>query len=111
MTIGSGVKYICDGAFYYCNTIVEVTLGSSVEYIGSGAFQICQNLEEIRIPASVKEIGAFAFTSCYFGSAVFEDADGWCVGGENISSELISDNERAAGMLIVSHTDYTWVKR
>ena len=62
----NGYKVIAIGtcAFYYCESLVEVTMPSSIEVIRHDAFCGCRNLQKADIPSSVREIGYQAFVNC-----------------------------------------------
>ena len=64
-TVESGTKTIADCAFYYCDSLTEVTIPESVVSIGSRAFDSCNGLTGITIPKSVAYIGKFAFYTCF----------------------------------------------
>lgn len=38
VSVPDSVEYICNGAFYNCNSISEINLGSGLKYIGENAF-------------------------------------------------------------------------
>ena len=49
-----GTVVICDGVFYFCKTLQEITLPSSVTSIGDRAFVGCWNLQKINVAESNK---------------------------------------------------------
>lgn len=52
-------------AFYYCDSLKNVTLTNDVKTIGEEAFRHCTSLESIEIPSSVTELGTCAFKNCF----------------------------------------------
>lgn len=52
-------------AFYYCDSLKNVTLTNDVKTIGEEAFRQCTSLESIEIPSSVTELGTCAFKNCF----------------------------------------------
>ena len=64
LIIPEGVTEIADGAFAFCEELLEVRLPDSIKRIGSSAFQECVNLERINLPNGIKEIGEAAFCNC-----------------------------------------------
>ena len=60
----SNAHKINDGAFYYCESLINATIGNSVTSIGYGAFIGCNSLTSIEIPDSVTSIGKYAFSGC-----------------------------------------------
>ena len=63
VSMPSSITEICDGAFFSCLNLEEVTIGSSVKTIGKEAFGEC-GLKSVSIPSSVTEIGDSAFINC-----------------------------------------------
>lgn len=63
-TLPSDLTSIDYGAFYNCNSIIDVTIPDSVTEIGACAFHDCSNLTNINIPDSVTAIGYMAFEGC-----------------------------------------------
>lgn len=62
--IPEGVKYICQGAFYNCTTITDISIPDSVEKIDNLAFFGCSRLKDLVLPDSVNYLGAYAFSNC-----------------------------------------------
>ena len=62
--IPSSVTSIGDGAFSFCDSLLEIVIPSSVTSIGDGTFSFCDSLSEIVIPSSVTSIGDSAFSFC-----------------------------------------------
>lgn len=60
VTIGEGIREICDYAFYLCKGLGSVTLPSSLETIGQSAFS-GSGISSLEIPAEVQSIGERAF--------------------------------------------------
>ena len=58
------VTSIGEQAFYYCNSLTDITLPESVTSIGSQAFYSCRSLTDITLPESVTSIGSQAFYYC-----------------------------------------------
>ena len=52
-------------AFYFCDSLKNVTLTNDVKTIGEEAFRECRSLESIEIPSSVTELGTCAFKNCF----------------------------------------------
>ena len=48
----NGTIVICDGAFWCCSNLREITLPSSITSIGDHAFSSCRNLHEINVADS-----------------------------------------------------------
>ncbi len=65
VVIESGVTTIGDYAFYYCDSLTNVTIPDSVTTIGDYAFEACESLTSITIPDSVTTIGDYVFEFCY----------------------------------------------
>lgn len=59
-----GIQIIGAGAFFYCDSLTNVTIPDSVTRIGEEAFSYCKSLENVTIPNSVISIGGWAFFSC-----------------------------------------------
>ena len=60
-----GKNYIInDYAFYYCESLVNITIPNSVTSIGKHAFSFCTDLKDIIISDSVTNIGESAFAYC-----------------------------------------------
>ena len=60
----NGTVVICDGAFWCCSNLREITLPSNIMSIGDAAFWGCENLLQIILPSSVTNIGATVFVGC-----------------------------------------------
>lgn len=73
--IKPGTKTIADCAFYYCDSLTEITIPDSVVSIGNHVFELCSGLTEMTIPESVTNIGDYAFQSC-IGLTNISVADG-----------------------------------
>ena len=63
-SIKKGTKVICDCAFWWSESLQQITIPDSVMYIGDKAFFNCSSLQQITIPNSVLVIGAGAFDNC-----------------------------------------------
>lgn len=55
------VTSIGNSAFYYCDSLTEITIPDSVTSIGGGAFGDCSSLTTIMIPNGVTSIGGGEF--------------------------------------------------
>ena len=64
-SIRKGVKVIGNGAFWGCESLVNINIPNSVTTIGHSAFVSCDSLTSINIPNSVTTIGDLAFLGCY----------------------------------------------
>lgn len=64
VTIPSSVVSVGNYAFSNCSSLEAVTISDGVLYLGMEAFSYCTELEKIFIPASVIDIGQFAFCAC-----------------------------------------------
>lgn len=62
--IKNGTIAVCDGAFYKCTSLIDITIPDGVICIGATAFQGCTNLTHITIPNSVTSISMMAFAEC-----------------------------------------------
>ena len=63
-SIRKGVKVIGNGAFFGCESLVNINIPNSVTTIGEEAFVSCDSLTSINIPNSVTTIGKDAFSYC-----------------------------------------------
>ena len=64
ITFDGDVTTIGYGAFWGCNSLINVTIPNGVTSIGDYAFNACTGLTSITIPNSVTSIGEFAFQNC-----------------------------------------------
>ena len=118
MVIPEGVTNIGRGAFYNCSSLINVYVPESVLKIGDYAFGWCNNLTSIIIPKGLISIGYKGFIGCSnLTSVEFQDTKGWyvtenadAVEGIEISSEDLSDPEKAAELLTSTYCDYYWKK-
>lgn len=64
--MGANLKLIdiSAGAFFYCESLTDITLPNTVTNIDNNAFFGCVSLTNITIPDSVKTIGAYTFFGC-----------------------------------------------
>ena len=62
--IPSGTTKIGEGAFYNCDSLINVTIPSSVDVIEDSAFYDCDSLTHMTIPDGVTDIGNKAFWGC-----------------------------------------------
>ena len=58
----TGLEYLDDDAFYWCDQLTSVIIPSSVTEIGGSAFSDCSSLTSVTIPSSVTTIGSNAFS-------------------------------------------------
>ena len=63
-SIRKGVKVIGNGAFWGCESLVNINIPNSVTTIGEQAFMGCESLVNINIPNSVTTIGEGVFCGC-----------------------------------------------
>lgn len=66
LTFPSTLKYIGDGAFASCESLINVIIPEGIKAIYTGTFTNCFALEKVDIPYSVEYIGA-AFNSAFTG--------------------------------------------
>ena len=59
------IKTMCCGAFYYCDSVTNITLSDSLTRIPSHAFYECRALTAMNIPDAVTDIDSYAFSDCY----------------------------------------------
>ena len=64
ISIPSSITSIGRYAFSDCTSLANVTIGGSVTNIGNYAFQNCSKLKDIKIPNSVTTIGNRCFINC-----------------------------------------------
>lgn len=62
--IKEGTKVICNGAFYWRDSLTSINMPDSVTSIGDLAFFGCKSLASINIPDSVTSIGNGVFSEC-----------------------------------------------
>ena len=82
-TVESGTKTIADCAFYYCDSLTEITIPDSVVSIGDRAFDSCNALKSITIPKNVANIGKFAFYTCFDLERINVDSDNTAYSSES----------------------------
>ena len=63
-TIKNGTKCIADDAFYYCQSLKNITIPDSVTNIGEYAFYSCQSLESITISNNITSLNKYTFYYC-----------------------------------------------
>ena len=86
-------------AFYFCDSLKNVTLTNDVKTIGEEAFRQCTSLENIEIPSSVTELGTCAFKNCFaLKTAVIK---GGTVKGSSVT-EATFYNCKALETLVIS---------
>ncbi len=62
--IEPGITSICEGAFWGCSNLTDVTIPEGIEIIDEHAFYECSSLKHVVIPGTVAEIGPWAFSGC-----------------------------------------------
>ena len=62
--IPTGVSFVGDMAFYYCQSLESIELSNSVTGISDNAFYGCSGLKTVNIPEKVNFIGNYAFALC-----------------------------------------------
>ena len=60
-TVPGDIKYVLNGAFRGCPSLVDVTFQEGLKYIGDVALMDCQNLAHVTVPASVSIMGCGVF--------------------------------------------------
>ena len=76
---GKPVTGIGEDAFYFNDSLTELTLQEGVTSIGRGAFCYCNYLDRVILPASLKTVGEEAFNACTMLTRVdISDLDAWC---------------------------------
>lgn len=63
--IPESVKYICDGAFFRREKLIEVIIPTSVKKIGKSAFDHCHKLEFVNLHEDLISLGSRSFACCY----------------------------------------------
>ena len=71
VTIPNGVTSIGDYAFNACTGLTSITIPNGVTSIGEYAFQNCASLTSVTIPDSVTSIKYYAFLRCYSLTSVY----------------------------------------
>ncbi len=66
ITFASSVQSIGIRAFAYCNDLAEAIFGSgsNLSILGEGAFYACDSLVQVSLPSRLTNISAFAFSGC-----------------------------------------------
>ena len=62
--VGPQVTEIPDGAFHYCEKLIELQLNEGLQVIGSHAFRGCTALRSVILPSSVTGLRWEAFSDC-----------------------------------------------
>ena len=96
IVIPNSVTNIGNSAFSSCRSLTSVTIPDSVVSIGGDAFVSCDKLENLTIGSGVTSIGRYAFDGCNLKSVIFQNPNGWSIGGETISSNILSNPSIAA---------------
>ncbi len=60
----SGIKYICDNAFWGCSELLYVTFDDKLTSIGAYSFKECKKLSKVTLGNSIESIGDYAFSGC-----------------------------------------------
>ena len=61
VTMGDGVKTICESAFEACGNLKRITLSKTLEEIGDFAFLMCVSLDSVVLPQTIKKLGNNSF--------------------------------------------------
>lgn len=94
------VQTVADSAFENCQYLEEIALPDPVTDIGGYAFTNCSALAQISFGENLAHIGAGAFSACpALVRAAFTDPDGWDIGGEPLSAQMLADPAQAAELL------------
>ena len=64
LTMGDGVKTICQYAFSDCRNLKRITLSKTLEEIGESAFDGCVNLDSLVLPSTMKRLGTGFIARC-----------------------------------------------
>lgn len=64
VSIGDGVKTVCDGVFKGYPSLSKVNIRNGVESIGAVSFSNCKKLKSVSLSNSVLTIGTDAFSGC-----------------------------------------------
>lgn len=65
VVIEEGVTSVGNYAFYWCETVTDITLPNGIITIGKSSFSGCVELTNINLHEGITSIGANAFTECY----------------------------------------------
>lgn len=65
VVIEPGVTHIGNEAFYWCESITNISMPNTVTSLGDWAFAGCTGLTSVTIPGSVTSFGYSAFIQCY----------------------------------------------
>ena len=84
--IPQSVTSICGEAFWYCESLEDVTIPEGVTSIGEMAFDGCSDLKCITIPQSVTSIGDRAFFGCLSAKSIIIPEGVSRIGNETFSS-------------------------
>ena len=93
VVIESGVKNICNFAFYECKNMTEITIPDTVTEIGVYAFCNCTALTEIAVPDTVTVISGYAF----FNAGILENEAYWEDGGLYFGKVLYQADSASTG--------------
>jgi hypothetical protein len=88
-SIPEGVVTIADGAFAYCDYLVNLTLPESLTRIENYAFWYCPGMAEITFPESVTSLGSWAFYGCSSLTSAYFKGDAPELGEEVFDSDPI----------------------
>ena len=64
MILPDSLESIAGRAFWFCDSLAQISLPDGVTSIGWEAFRDCESLTEVTIPGSVSSIGKNAFDGC-----------------------------------------------
>lgn len=70
VVIEEGVTSVGNYAFYWCDTVTDMTLPNGITSIGKASFSGCVELININLPQGIISIGVDAFAECYSLSSV-----------------------------------------
>ncbi len=62
--VRTGTRVVCNGAFYNCKALKDITLPQGLRHIGSDAFSGCSALRGITLPQGMRSIGGSVFWGC-----------------------------------------------
>ena len=81
VSIGNGVTYIGDYAFWFHDDLTSVTIGSSVTEFGWSAIAYCDHVREVRYEGTVAQWNAIDGAGRFFASHDIEKITVICLDG------------------------------
>lgn len=109
IVIPESVTSIGEFAFSDCSSLTSIVIPDSGTSIVYRVFEGCERLVEVTIPESVETIEAAAFEYCdNLKNVYFENTENWSVNGTELSSEDLTDPEKAAEYLRETYCEFTW---